>query len=64
MRHGFEDLDLERLQRRRSEKWRAFAAARHGWTVDPGMVYLVARRLWLGAQVDQQVVQAAQGRAR
>src|SRR5580658_9501040 len=89
MRHGFEDLDLERLRRRRSEKWRAFppdvlpafvaemdydlpdpvkaalrsaidlddcgyanpagvgesfarfAAARHGWTVDPGMVDLV-----------------------
>ena len=89
MRHGFEDLDLERLRRRRSEKWRAFppdvlpafvaemdydladpvkaalrsaidlddcgyahpagvgesfarfAAARHGWTVDPGMVHLV-----------------------
>ncbi len=89
MGHGFEDLDLERLRRRRSEKWRAFppdvlpafvaemdydladpvkaalrsaldlddcgyanpagvgesfarfAAARHGWTVDPGMVHLV-----------------------
>jgi cysteine-S-conjugate beta-lyase len=89
MRHGFEDLDLERLRRRRSEKWRAFppdvlpafvaemdydladpvkaalrsaidlddcgyanpagvgesfarfAAARHGWTVDPGLVHLV-----------------------
>jgi cysteine-S-conjugate beta-lyase len=89
MRHGFEDLDLDRLRRRRSEKWRAFppdvlpafiaemdydlaepvlaalrsaldlgdcgyasragigetfarfAAARHGWTVDPGLVHLV-----------------------
>src|SRR5579864_5823468 len=89
MRHGFEDLDLERLRRRRSEKWRAFppdvlpafvaemdydladpvkaalrsaidlddcgyanpagvgesfarfAAARHGWTVDPAMVHLI-----------------------
>jgi cystathionine beta-lyase len=89
MRHGFEDLDLERLRRRRSEKWRAFppdvlpafvaemdydladpvkaalrsaidlddcgyanpagvgesfarfAAARHGWTVDPDLVHLV-----------------------
>ncbi|HEY6294423.1 MAG TPA: hypothetical protein VIX15_02080 [Streptosporangiaceae bacterium] len=86
MRDGFEDLDLERLRRRRSEKWQAFppdvlpafvaemdydlagpvkaalrsaidlddcgyanpagvgesfarfAAARHGWTVDPGTV--------------------------
>ena len=89
MRNGFEDLDLDRLRRRRSEKWRAhppdvlpafiaemdydlaepllaalrgaidlsdcgyatpadvgetfagFAAARHGWTVDPGHVHLV-----------------------
>jgi cysteine-S-conjugate beta-lyase len=89
MRNGFEDLDLDRLQRRRSDKWRAhppdvlpafiaemdydlaepvlaalrtaidlsdcgyatpaglgetfagFAAARHGWTVDPGRVHLV-----------------------
>ena len=89
MRNGFEDLDLGRLQRRRSEKWRlhppdvlpafiaemdydlaepvlaalraavdlsdcgyatpgglgetfaAFAAARHGWAVDPGWVHLV-----------------------
>ncbi|HEU5392762.1 MAG TPA: aminotransferase class I/II-fold pyridoxal phosphate-dependent enzyme [Streptosporangiaceae bacterium] len=89
MGNGFEDLDLERLRRRRSEKWRlypadvlpafvaemdydlaepviaalraavdlddcgyatpdglgetfaAFAASRHGWTVDPGMVHLV-----------------------
>jgi cysteine-S-conjugate beta-lyase len=89
MRHGFEELDLDRLRRRRSEKWRAFppdvlpafvaemdydlaepvkaalrsavdlddcgypqpdglgesfaafAAARHGWTVDPGLVHLV-----------------------
>jgi len=89
MRNGFEDLDLDRLRRRRSEKWRAhppdvlpafiaemdydlaepllaalrsaidlsdcgyatpvdvgetfarFAAARHGWTVDPGRVHLV-----------------------
>jgi cystathionine beta-lyase len=89
MRHGFEDLDLDRLRRRRSEKWRAFppdvlpafvaemdydlaepvkealrsaidlddcgyanpggvgetfarfAAARHGWTVNPGLVHLV-----------------------
>ena len=89
MRHGFEDLDLDRLRRRRSEKWRAFppdvlpafvaemdydlaepvkealrsaidlddcgyanpggvgetfarfAAARHGWTVDPSLVHLV-----------------------
>ncbi len=89
MRNGFEDLDLDRLRRRRSEKWRAhppdvlpafiaemdydlaepvlaalrgavdlsdcgyatpagvgetfarFAAARHGWTVDPGRVRLV-----------------------
>lgn len=89
MRRGFEDLDLERLRRRRSEKWRAFppdvlpafvaemdydladpvkaalrsaidlddcgyanpagvgesfarfAAARHGWTVDPDLVHLV-----------------------
>ncbi len=89
MRHGFEDLDLDRLHRRRSQKWRAFppdvlpafiaemdydlaepvvaalrsaldlddcgyanpagvgesfarfAAARHGWTVDPGLVHLV-----------------------
>ena len=89
MRHGFEDLDLDRLRRRRSEKWRAFppdvlpafiaemdydlaesvvaalrsaldlddcgyanpggvgetfarfAAARHGWTVDPALVHLV-----------------------
>jgi cystathionine beta-lyase len=89
MRHGFEDLDLDRLRRRRSAKWRAFppdvlpafvaemdydlaepvkealrsaidlddcgyanpggvgetfagfAAARHGWTVDPGLVHLV-----------------------
>ncbi len=24
MRQGFEDLDLDRLRRRRSEKWRAF----------------------------------------
>jgi cysteine-S-conjugate beta-lyase len=89
MRHGFEDLDLDRLRRRRSEKWRAFppdvlpafiaemdydlaepvaaalrsaldlddcgyanpagvgeafarfAAARHGWAVDPALVHLV-----------------------
>src|ERR1700722_2354923 len=89
MPNGFEDLDLARLRRRRSEKWRAyppdglpafiaemdydlaapapgalrsaidlddcgyatpgglgetfarFAAARHGWTVDPGRVHLV-----------------------
>ena len=89
MRNGFEDLDLHRLQLRRSEKWRAhppdvlpafvaemdydlaepvlaalrtavdlgdcgyanaagigeafagFAAARHGWDVDPGRVHLV-----------------------
>jgi cysteine-S-conjugate beta-lyase len=89
MRPGFEDLDLGRLRRRRSEKWRAFppdvlpafiaemdfelaepvlaalrsaidlsdcgyanaagigetfaafAAARHGWTVDPALVHLV-----------------------
>ena len=89
MRNGFEDLDLGRLRRRRSEKWRlhapdvlpafiaemdydlaepvlaalraavdlsdcgyatpgglgetfaAFAAARHGWAVDPGRVHLV-----------------------
>ncbi len=89
MRNGFEDLDLDRLRRRRSEKWRlhppdvlpafiaemdydlaepvlaalraavdlsdcgyatpvglgetfaAFAAARHGWVVDPGRVHLV-----------------------
>ncbi len=89
MRNGFEDLDLDRLRRRRSEKWRlhppdvlpafiaemdydlaepvlaalraavdlsdcgyatpgglgetfaAFAAARHGWAVDPGRVHLV-----------------------
>lgn len=89
MRNGFEDLDLDRLRRRRSDKWRAhppdvlpafiaemdydlaepllaalrgaidlsdcgyatpadvgetfarFAAARHGWTVDPGHVHLV-----------------------
>ncbi len=89
MGHGFEDLDLDRLRRRRSEKWRAFppdvlpafvaemdydlaepvlatlrsaldlddcgyanpaglgeafarfAAARHGWTVDPALVHLV-----------------------
>jgi len=89
MHNGFEDLDLDRLRRRRSEKWRlhppdvlpafiaemdydlagpvvaalrtavdssdcgyaaldgigetfaAFAAARHGWTVDPGRVHLV-----------------------
>src|SRR5579862_2369214 len=89
MRHGFEDLDLERLRRRRSQKWRAFppdvlpafvaemdydladpvkaalrsaidlddcgyanaacvgesfarfAAARHGWMVDPAMVHLI-----------------------
>jgi|SRR5579862_690250 len=89
MRQGFEDLNLDRLRRRRSEKWRAFppdvlpafvaemdydlaepvkaalraaidlddcgyanpagvgesfaafAAARHGWTVDPGLVHLV-----------------------
>jgi cysteine-S-conjugate beta-lyase len=89
MRNGFEDLDLDQLRRRRSEKWRAhppdvlpafvaemdydlaepvlaalraavdlsdcgyaqpaglgeafagFAAARHGWTVDPGRVHLV-----------------------
>src|SRR5205809_1001120 len=87
MHNGFEDLDLDRLRRRRSEKWRlhppdvlpafiaemdydlaepvlaalraavdlsdcgypalggigetfaAFAAARHGWTVDPGRVF-------------------------
>jgi len=89
MRNGFEDLDLDRLRRRRSEKWRlyppdvlpayiaemdydlaepvlaalraaidlsdcgyafpagvgeafaGFAAARHGWTVDPGRVHLI-----------------------
>jgi cysteine-S-conjugate beta-lyase len=89
MRNGFEDLDLDRLRRRRSDKWQAhppdvlpafiaemdydlaepvlaalrtaidlndcgyatpaglgetfarFAAARHGWTVDPSRVYLV-----------------------
>ncbi len=89
MRNGFEDLDLNRLRRRRSEKWQLyppevlpafvaemdydlaepvlaalrtaielsdcgyatptglgetfarFAAARHGWTVDPGRVHLV-----------------------
>ena len=89
MRNGFEDLDLDRLRRRRSEKWRlhspdvlpafiaemdydvaepvraalraaidrsdfgyawptglgeafaGFAAARHGWAVDPGRVHLV-----------------------
>src|SRR5580693_4218060 len=89
MRNGFEDLDLDRLRRRQSEKWRAhppdvlpafvaemdydlaepvlaalraaidfsdcgyatpiglgetfarFAAARHGWAVDPGRVHLV-----------------------
>jgi len=87
--NGFEDLDLDRLRRRRSEKWRAhppdvlpafiaemdydlaepvlaalrsaidrsdcgyahpaglgetfarFAAARHGWTVDPDLVHLI-----------------------
>src|SRR6478736_1869038 len=89
MHNGFDDLDLDRLRRRRSEKWRlhppdvlpafiaemdydlaepvaaalraavdlddcgyatpdgigetfaAFAAVRHGWTVDPGRVHLV-----------------------
>jgi cystathionine beta-lyase len=89
MHNGFDDLDLDRLRRRRSEKWRlhppdvlpafiaemdydlaepvaaalraavdlddcgyatrdgigesfaAFAAARHGWTVDPGRVHLI-----------------------
>ena len=89
MGNGFEDLDLDRLRRRHSEKWRThppdvlpafvaemdydlaqpvlatlrsaidlsdcgyahpgglgeafarFAAARHGWTVDPGRVHLV-----------------------
>lgn len=89
MGNGFEDLDLDRLRRRRSEKWRrypadvlpafvaemdydlaepvvaalraavdlddcgyatpdgigetfaAFAASRHGWTVDPGLVHLI-----------------------
>src|SRR6202453_4394411 len=89
MRSGFEDLDLNRLRRRRSEKWQLyasdvlpafiaemdydlaepvraalrsaidlddcgyaqpagigetfarFAAARHGWAVDPGRVHLV-----------------------
>ncbi len=89
MRNGFEDLDLDRLRRRRSEKWQlhppdvlpafiaemdydlaepvvtalqaaidlgdcgyatpagvgetfaGFAAARHGWVVDPGRVHLV-----------------------
>src|ERR1700721_1420572 len=89
MGNSFEDLDLGRLRRRRSEKWRAyppdvlpafiaemdydlpepvraalrsaidlddcgyaqpagigetfarFAAARHGWTVDPDRVHLV-----------------------
>ena len=89
MHNGFEDLDLDRLRRRRSEKWQlhppdvlpafiaemdydlaepvaaalraavdlddcgyatrdgigesfaAFAAARHGWTVDPGRVHLI-----------------------
>jgi cystathionine beta-lyase len=89
MHNGFEDLDLDRLRRRRSEKWRLyppdvlpafiaemdydlaepvlaalhqaidlsdcgyaaldgigatfaeFAASRHGWAVDPGLVHLV-----------------------
>src|SRR5580693_1177983 len=89
MHNGFEDLDLDRLRRRRSDKWQAhppdvlpafiaemdydlaepvlaalrtaidlsdcgyatpaglgetfarFAAARHGWTVDPSRVHLV-----------------------
>src|SRR5215470_12520857 len=89
MHNGFEDLDLDRLRRRRSEKWQLhppdvlpafiaemdydlaepvlaalrsaldlsdcgyanpsglgeafarFAAARHGWAVDPGRVHLV-----------------------
>src|SRR5689334_5416294 len=89
MGNGFEDLDLDRLRRRRSEKWRrypadvlpafiaemdydlaepvvaalraavdlddcgyatpdgvgetfaAFAASRHQWTVDPGLVHLI-----------------------
>ena len=89
MHNGFEDLDLDRLRRRRSEKWQMhppdvlpafiaemdydmaepvlaalrtaldlsdcgyaaldgigatfaeFAASRHGWTVDPGLVHLV-----------------------
>src|ERR1039458_4235528 len=89
MRNGFEQLDLDRLRRRRSAKWQLhppdvlpafiaemdydlagpvlaalrsaielsdcgyatpagvgetfarFAAARHGWTVDPGWVHLV-----------------------
>src|SRR6516225_8058055 len=89
MGNGFEDLDLNRLRQRRSEKWRLhppdvlpafiaemdydlaepvlaalrsavdlsdcgyanssglgeafarFAAARHGWTVDPGRVHLI-----------------------
>jgi len=89
MRNGFEDLDLARLRRRRSEKWQlhppdvlpayiaemdydlaepvlaalrgavdlsdcgyafpagvgeafaGFAAARHGWAVDPGRVHLI-----------------------
>src|SRR5882672_9778371 len=89
MHNGFADLDLDRLRRRRSEKWRLhppdvlpafiaemdydlaepvlaalreaidlsdcgyaaldgigatfaeFAASRHGWTVDPGLVHLV-----------------------
>ena len=89
MRNGFEDLDLDRLRRRRSDKWQAhppdvlpafiaemdydlaepvlaalraavglsdcgyanpaglgetfagFAAARHGWSVEPGRVHLV-----------------------
>jgi cystathionine beta-lyase len=89
MRSGFEDLDLDRLRQRRSEKWRryppdvlpafvaemdydlarpvvaalraalglddcgyatpdgvgeafaAFAASRHQWTVDPGLVHLI-----------------------
>ena len=89
MHNGFENLDLDRLRRRRSEKWQLhppdvlpafiaemdydmaepvlaalreavglsdcgypalpgigetfaeFAASRHGWTVDPGMVHLV-----------------------
>src|SRR5215472_16718368 len=89
MGNSFEDVDLDRLRRRRSEKWRLhppdvlpafiaemdydlaepvlatlrsaidlsdcgyaypsglgeafarFAAARHGWTVDPGRVHLI-----------------------
>ena len=89
MRNGFEDLDLDQLRRRRSDKWQThppdvlpafiaemdydlaepviaalrtatdlsdcgyaiaaglgesfagFAAARHGWAVDPGRVHLV-----------------------